>query len=59
METMTSLLLKEIPSRWSRREPPQSQTGQLERTHLVRIVAEHGELGEMKLMVELYEVLDH
>ena len=59
METMTSLLLKEIPSRWSRREPPQSQTGQLERTHLVRIVAEHGELGEMNRMVELYEMLNH
>ena len=56
---MISLLLKEIPSRWSHREPPHNQTGQMAHTHLVRITAEHGELGEMKLMVERYGVLDH
>ena len=52
METMTSLLLKEIPSRWSHREPLRNQIGQMAHTHLVRIAAEHGELGEMKLMEE-------
>ena len=56
---MISLLLKETPSRWCHREPPHSQTGQTAHNHLVRITAEHGELGEMKLMVERYGVLDH